>query len=339
MVVRAERSLIMVGRGETAVTEAIQEAAIAWLVRVQSDRADGSDWAELTLWLEASPDHQKAFEAVERLSAQITEDSEPLRRAFPAPPSNIVRLRPRSTWRTRLTLGGALAVASLAAAFMLGPVLMRASQGVNATYRTGRGETRTVTLADGTHIQMDAASTLSARLGWRERHVDLGDAEASFDVAKDPRRPFTISVGDQQVRVVGTQFNIRHYDGATVITVRRGVVEIDQASQGAAPLARLTRNWQWRHKDGSDQSSKAQVDADPAFAWAQGQLVCDDQPVSEIVAYLNRRYQTPIQISETAGARRFSGVLQLDDQSQVVRDLARYLSLSAHRSDGKYTLG
>ena len=54
----------------------------------------------------------------------------------------------------------------------------------------------------------------------------MADAEALFDVAHDVRRPFLIGVGDRQVRVVGTEFNLRHRDDQVDLTVRRGIVEV-----------------------------------------------------------------------------------------------------------------
>ena len=45
-----------------------QDAAIGWLVRMQSDAFSAGDWAALTRWLDASPENLEAFEAMERLA-------------------------------------------------------------------------------------------------------------------------------------------------------------------------------------------------------------------------------------------------------------------------------
>jgi transmembrane sensor len=67
-------------------------------------------------------------------------------------------------------------------------------------------------------------------------------------------------------------------------------------------------------------------------------MVCDDEPLLQIVAQLNRRYPVPIRVTEAAGAQRFSGVLDLGDEAALVRRLASYLSLTARRTDGAITL-
>jgi len=332
----------MSGPKSTTQAELVREQAISWLVRVQSDRATGEDWAALADWLEESETHLAAFEEAEMLSRRIDSSADSLLKGLRAPSAKVIQFSAHQTRRPRSRpgwAGTALLAASVIALAMFGaPMLWNGYQGPLRTYQTGVGETRDLKLADGTSVRLDAASTLSARIGWGARRVTLGDGEASFDVATDAHRPFLIRVGDQTVRVVGTEFNIRHYDRSTVVTVRRGIVEIYQDDPATGPVARLTKGWALQHVQGSSGSRVSAVNPDSAFAWTQGHLICDDEPLSEIVAYLNRRYPVPIRLSGEAAARRFSGVLALDDQEEVVRDLGRYLSLSEIRSERQIIL-
>jgi len=311
------------------------QAALAWLVRIQSDAATAPDWSELTVWLETSPAHAAVFESVERLSAAIDGHSRAILAGIDRPTAEIVPFprRPPAAKRRWQDRRAAIAAAVAGLSVLTGLGAWRASEGQEQVYRTAIGETRAVTLADGSHIRLDAASTLKVRLGWFARKVDMGDAEATFDIAKSPGRPFEVAVGDQKVRDIGTEFNIRAYDGAVNVTVRRGVVAVYQPNLGDQPVARLTQGWAMRHTVGSSLSYSAQVDPDSAFAWTQGRLICDGRPLSEIVAYLNRRYERPIHVSADVAARRFTGVLELDDQADVARRLAAYLSLGVHGSE------
>jgi transmembrane sensor len=235
----------------------------------------------------------------------------------------------------RAWIGGAIA-ASLAV-LVGGPALWTASQGQSVTYETRPGETRRIDLADGTHIVLDGDSKLSVRLGWRSRRVEMGMAQASFDVAKDPSRPFLIGVGDQRVRVVGTEFNIRHDANSVRVTVRRGVVEVAQRGGDPAPV-RMTVGQELRHAEGAARSEVRRVAPDGAFAWSQGQLVADNETLGDIVADLNRRFSTPIRISSEAAGRRFSGVIALDDEDAAVHVLATYAALTVDRVDGEIVL-
>ena len=332
----------MSGLSDQMESDARRDEALAWLIRVQSDAATGEDWAALTAWLEASEENLAAFESVERLDHDISVEAADIARGVAAPDDAVVPFRRRSKPRTAWALGGGLAAAAAVAAIMLGPVAWNAARnaydGQPVTYRTSPGESREIALADGSHIRLDGASALTVRLGLRARRVEMAQAEASFDVARDPRRPFVISVGDQQVRVVGTQFNIRHVDQSVVVTVRRGIVEVRQPALGAQPVARLTPGQELRHIEGQSRSVSAQVDPQVAFAWTEGRMICADRPLGEIVADLNRRYPKPIRLSDRAAQRRFSGVLDLKDEASLVQRLADYLSLTVHRTDKEITL-
>jgi len=317
--------------------EGMRDEAVAWLVRVQSDAATAEDWSALTDWLEGSEARRAAFEEAELIIA----DLEPRRAEIaegltPLAPNIVSFPKPKPAPARRAWIGGAIA-ASLAA-LVGGPALWTASQGRNVTYETRPGETRRIDLADGTRITLDGGSKLSVRLGWRERRVEMGLAQASFDVAKDPARPFVIGVGDQRVRVVGTEFNIRHDPRSVRVTVRRGVVEVTQRDgRGPAPV-RLTVGQELRHDQGAARSDVRRVQPDGAFAWTQGQLVADNETLGDIVADLNRRFATPIKISPEAAGRRFSGVIALDSEDAAVQVLARYADLTVDRVDGEMVL-
>ncbi|MBX3479008.1 MAG: FecR domain-containing protein [Caulobacter sp.] len=326
----------MTGQSDIDAAETVQDQALAWLVRVQSDAATADDWAALADWLEGPPERLAAFEATELAVAGIDDLAPAIAAGLSAPATNVLPFTRQRPLRISPRWIGALAAACVV--LVAGPVLWQASQGREITYRTAPGQTREVTLADGSRIRMDGDSQLTARLGWRARRISMASAEATFDVTRDPGRPFIVQVGDQQVRVVGTQFNIRHHDDQVVVTVRRGVVEVRQPALGASPVARLTVGDQLRHRVGARTSEQARVDPAIAFAWTQGRLICEDRPLSEIVADLNRRYARPFRLEGDAGARRFSGVLELGDQEVLARRLADYLSLTVERSDQAITL-
>jgi len=137
---------------------------------------------------------------------------------------------------------------------------------------------------------------------------------------------------------VGTEFNIRHDERSVRVTVRRGVVEVAQRDgQGQAPI-RLTVGQELRHDQATAQSRVRRVAPDGAFAWSQGQLVADNETLGDIVADLNRRFQTPIRIAPEIAGRRFSGVIALDDEETAVRVLAGYGALTVDRADGEIVL-
>jgi transmembrane sensor len=198
-------------------------------------------------------------------------------------------------------------------------------------YVAAPGQTRTVRLADGTQVRLNAASKLTVRFAADARRVELADAEAAFDVIHDPQRPFLISVGDSQVRVVGTEFNIRHRAGRTELTVRRGVVEVRPGSTAAEPV-RLAAGQQLVHQDGAASATVAAADPSDAFAWTEGQLIYRDRPLAEVAADLTRRFGRTVSIADArTAAIRFTGVLVTDNEPAVLRRLESYAPVKAER--------
>ena len=305
------------------------ETAIDWLVLLQGDSVTEDDWRDFDAWLTALPAHALAYDEAQAFDQRLDLDARLAERAPPvvAPvavvvtaSSNLVPLRPtRRVWLW--SAGGAIA-----AAFVAGAVLLPGSDligGREATYMTGVGERRTIALEDGTRIELNAASRLTVRFERNARRIQLGDAQAFFDVAKDPRRPFLIEAGDTQVRVVGTQFDVRHRDGQVAVAVQRGLVEVRPAD--ASPI-RLRPGQGLVHVEGRDDARAAVVPIDEVTGWRQGRLIYRDRPLSEIVGDLNRLFPRPVKLADARAANmRLSGVLIVDEQDAMVGRLSHLL--------------
>ena len=322
--------------------QVLDEQAIAWLVRLHAGDDADADWSGLEAWLSENPAHLDAFERVEGLWAELGErsgDIAPLLAPDPLPEAQILPLNvarkpapksvPSRAWAAWAS-AGALAAAAAAAVFVLAPAPPTA-------YATAHGETRRIVLNDGTQIDLNSASHVSVRFDGHVRRVKVDDAEATFDVAHDPARPFVISVGDQQIRVVGTQFNVRRRDAGLTLTVSRGVVEVTPlAGEGIA--LRLTAGDQLARRDGDATSVVRHVSPAEAFAWRQHRLICHACTLGDIAGDLNRAFATPIDVDTAARSLTFSGVLVLDDEDAVVRRLGAFLPIKADRSSGRIVL-
>jgi transmembrane sensor len=108
------------------------------------------------------------------------------------------------------------------------------------TYATDVGERRSLTLADGSTVDLNARSKLRVEFNKQERRVSLLAGQALFQVAKDKKRAFIVASGDATVRAVGTQFDVYRRESGTTVTVLEGRVAvystaaIEAATQGSA---------------------------------------------------------------------------------------------------------
>jgi ferric-dicitrate binding protein FerR (iron transport regulator) len=97
------------------------------------------------------------------------------------------------------------------------------------TLATPRGGQYKVVLADGSEVWLNASSSLRFPTVFtgNQREVEL-TGEAYFEVAKNKERPFRVKVGDIQVNVLGTHFNINAYadESAVKTSLLEGSVKI-----------------------------------------------------------------------------------------------------------------
>ncbi|WP_433933312.1 FecR family protein [Brevundimonas diminuta] len=304
--------------------EEIADQAAAWVVRLRADDVAVEDLAAAAAWMEADPARRRAFDEAEGLWAATDRLNEVV---TPVVDLAAHRARRKGVGRRWLIAAPAMAAAA-AAAVLLVPLLQSAPETV---YRTAPGEVRTVSLDDGSRLHINGGSTLSVRMGRGLRRVHMDQAEVLFDVAHDTRRPFLIDVGESQVRVVGTAFNIRRSAQDTDVSVLRGVVEVSDVDQPARKV-RLTVGQAVRRKDADAQMAVGRADVGAAAGWTQGRRAYDDRPLSEVAADLSRAFPTPVSAAPDAANIRFSGVILLDDEDAVIARLERFLPVKATRS-------
>jgi transmembrane sensor len=256
------------------IPEAVHEEAAGWFMRLQGEGAAADDWAAFERWLAEDPGHARAYEQLERLWIELDDHAPALARALaPAEqPDRRPRIAPaRGRTMTRrlwiATAGGAIA-AGLAAAIVLQPPPGPGAWQDGATsYQAPAGQVRQISLADGTKVHLNAGSRIAVRMDRDARRVTMADAEAAFDVPRDPDRAFLIRVDDRVIRGGGAEFNLRHRQGRTVLTVRRGAVEVRPARSRAAKPVRVTVGHQFVHEQASGRWTVAEVDPDAAFGW------------------------------------------------------------------------
>ena len=326
---------------EPPIIASPKDHAAAWVVRLHAEDASGADWLALETWLAADPENRIAYEEAEGLwaaigahRASIRAGIDPQDAAASDGPVDLGRRRQaRSAW-TRWSLAAApIAAALVAGVLLIGPMI----EGRAVTYVTAPGQTRDVTLKDGTRIALNGGSRLTVRLTDKARTVEMGQAEAAFDVNHDPSRPFLITVGESQVRVIGTAFNIRRDASSTRVSVSRGIVQVADI-QNPAQAVRLTIGESVSRDDATDRAVVSRLGADDAQAWRVGRLIYDDRPLSEVVADLSRAFATPVTVSADAASIRFTGVLELGDEARVISRLEGFLPVRAYRSAGGYEL-
>lgn len=161
------------------------------------------------------------------------------------------------------------------------------------TLSTPKGGQYSVTLSDGTKVWLNAASSLSypASFTGKERRVELV-GEAYFEVHHNASQPFIVSTRGQQIRVLGTSFNVNAYqdENKTVTTLVNGRVQLSRDGKNEAPQLHP-----------GEQSVLAgagfeitEVDASLFVAWKDGQFRFKATPLTEVMRQIERWYNLDV---------------------------------------------
>jgi transmembrane sensor len=157
-------------------------------------------------------------------------------------------------------------------------------------------EVRETTLPDGTRVMLGAQSQLSFEVTQRMRHATVVGGDAYFAVTSDSARPFTVSIGDVQVRVVGTQFEVRRRSGEVSVAVAEGTVDVLRTDAAIAAV-RLHRGEALTARSGLA-SAVREVEPTDIAAWRSGRLVYDNAELRDVVADANRYARSQIVIAD-----------------------------------------
>lgn len=296
----------------------IREQASEWLVRFSEAEVDAEARQAFTDWLRTSPEHVLAYLRVSAFwhdAALIDKANRGdidglVERALQE--SNVVSLKdagrvaaPSEISERRAPASRRWSIAAVLAIVCVGMFATLQFHG-GQTYATGVGELRTVTLADGSKIELNARSRIKVRLSDARRDIELLEGQALFSVAKDAARPFIVRSGNTDVKAVGTQFDVNRKPGGTVVTVFEGSVAVTQAeveratntsAAVTAPRVLLSPGDQVTATAHTIMpAQKANLAA--ATAWTEGLLMFDSAPLSEVVQEFNRHNLKPMVITD-----------------------------------------
>ena len=343
----------------------ILEEASVWFVEFRLGDIDRIRRRDFMRWLKRSPDHIRAYmeisgayarlpraglasktdiegvmaRASARSKAVITENVEELSCLRPmAKPATASRGRPGRT--ARMAACFALCFVGLAA--VASYVLLRVP-----AYATQTAEHRSITLDDGSRVELNARTRVRIVFTATQRRIDLIEGQALFHVSKDAHRPFIVSTSRARVQALGTRFDVHLGNSGTTVTVLEGSVavldatalrdretvtatelqtqvasQVSSIDDAGSPAPVVLAAGEQAIITRSSISRPARANVAAATAWTQGQFEFDETQLSDVVEEFNRYSRLPIVIeSPELAAFRISGIYSSDDPRSLVRFL------------------
>jgi transmembrane sensor len=231
------------GSMDRHISDQTAEEAGLWDTRLRAPDCTDADRARFAQWRDADSSHGAAFERLQTIVASLR--NEMSRADVRALRDAALRARPRHQWRLSLLVAASLATLTivmavwteLPAVMGFAPLrnLVAFAERITGAdsaeqYITAVGQRSTVTLRDGSSIELNARTRVKVDFTETRRSVELVDGQALFHVAKNPHRPFIVRAGNREIVAIGTAFDVRVDAAYLRVTLIEGKVAVSKQS-------------------------------------------------------------------------------------------------------------
>jgi len=317
----------LIRQNNSVMPEETRVEAATWISRLRDEQRGPEVEAKLREWLGESEEHQRAFDRMTqvwqqagkiRLRAQTEITSSPRRRSRFSP------------W--------AAAAAAAVVLMVISSLYWR-----DNAFTTAVGQQRVRVLRDGTRVLLNTDTRIEVNYDKHARRVRLVRGEARFDVSKRPTWPFLVSVGDREIRALGTSFIVRHdNDQDLSVTLVEGRISVapgaatsekpPEAPQVLIPGQRLVISR--HHAAAVDRPELSRV-----TAWEHGRVEFDATSLEEATTEMNRYTATRVLVPDTEVAQlRIGGVFRAGDTEEFVKIVSAAFGLQTERNGADIVL-
>jgi ferric-dicitrate binding protein FerR (iron transport regulator) len=170
------------------------------------------------------------------------------------------------------------------------------------TLSTPPGVKSSFYLPDSTRVWLNSASSITFPGTFVEdtRQVRI-TGEAFLDVRKNEKQPFIVDLGKVYVKVLGTRFDVIHYEKEkqSEIILESGKISLFQETgAGDQDLTTLNPGEMALFDRAQNRIGISRVQTPKYTSWINGKLVFRDDPMDEVVRKLNRWFNVEITIAD-----------------------------------------
>lgn len=196
-------------------------------------------------------------------------------------------------------------------------------------------------LPDGTKIWMNSGSELTYALPFSntERRVQL-KGEAYFEVTHNKQKPFIVETIYQDVKVLGTEFNVSAYpeDSNIITTLVEGKVVVNSPNNQLTQFEEFLKpNEQLMLDKETSVTVMREVDTYIYTSWKDGRFKFVNEPLESFFKKLSRWYNVDVFIKdESIKEIRFSGDLpRYKNMSNILKIIEEEMSIRIEVENNK----
>lgn len=237
-----------------------------------------------------------------------------------------------------------LAFAAILAFSSIDGVLEKSSPNSQYLVSTSTGETKKITLEDGTTVLINTNTLLSIEYSDNHRKVELLKGEAEFDIVSNLERPFSVVSGSHTFTALGTIFSVEKQNEADMeLVVTEGKVLVadsnlslnqlhskitqatnDQRSKDITHAGELTLVND--NKIVTEKVSSETLSAQ--LAWQHGAVVFDGTNLIDALREVSRYNQIQFEITDPhLGDVKISGYFKFNDIDTLLITLSEQFNI------------
>lgn len=307
------------------------ETAAHWLLRILKDD-DPNTRRNLDIWLAASPANAEAYAEVRaamELTRRYSDDAGMLQFRQDALDRMAGQRRTRRRYAIAVAIAIVLAIPAgwIAYSQLTMPTPQIAAAYPVTRYRTNVGQNRVVTLPDGSTVTLDTDSAMQVAFSASERRIVLDRGQASFKVASDRQRAFTVVSGDRQVVAHGTEFDVRLDPGRVTVALLEGAVSVAPIAGGRGSPVRLQPN-EVLTADGNNVAVHHGNVRD-LMSWRDGLLIFENRDLRSAAREMGRYDKVRVEFADQRAAQmRISGSFHAGETRAFAEALVDILPLA-----------
>lgn len=184
-----------------------------------------------------------------------------------------------------------------------------------------KGNFYKLTLEDGTHVWINANSQLKFPIKFKdnERRVYL-EGEAYFEVAHEAGRPFFVESKGNEVKVLGTHFNINAYGTNVRTTLSSGRVQVSHSGNVV-----VLEPGEYANLVG-EQLRKGKADLEHDLSWHNNQFYFKKETIVEIASTLSKWYDIQVKFKKDVALDKvYTGNFKRDVKLSEVLEMLTYV--------------